>query len=58
MRGSTKCWAERIPGGHILQMDYARYGAAEASMGWLNCSFTLHPVVPAHSAMVVGPTAA
>ena len=42
-------------GGHVLQMDYARYAAAEAAMGWLNCSFTLHPAEPLTPAMVVGP---
>jgi hypothetical protein len=38
-----------------LDIDYARYAQAEASLAWLNLSFALEPVAAMTPAMVVGP---
>ncbi len=38
-----------------LEIDYARYAQAEASLAWLNLSFRLEPAVAISPAEVVGP---
>lgn len=44
----------RMAGSNVVEVDYARYGRAEAALGWLNFEGTLRgrPVAPAE---VVGP---
>ena len=43
------------PGRTILDIDYARYGEAEAALAWLNLSFVFEPASPITPALVVGP---
>ena len=46
----------RLPAGaHLLDIDYARYAAAEASLGWLNWEGELRLEIPLPPASVVGP---
>ncbi|MGO4879972.1 MAG: GTP-binding protein [Bryobacteraceae bacterium] len=46
----------RLPaGGHLLDLDYARYAAAEAALGWLNWEGELRLETPLPPASVVGP---
>ena len=45
----------RVVGAHLLDVDYSRYAAAEASLGWLNLHADLHLTSPASPASVVGP---
>lgn len=42
-------------GGTTLEIDYARYARAEASLAWLNLSFTLEPAIAISPALAVGP---
>ena len=42
------------PGRTTLEIDYARYARAEASLAWLNLSFTLKLEVPISPALVIG----
>ncbi len=42
-------------GTQLLDIDYARYAAAEASLGWLNWEAELHLETPLAPAAVVGP---
>ena len=42
-------------GSRLLDIDYARYAAAEASLGWLNWEAELHLEAPLTPAAVVGP---
>jgi len=42
-------------GGHLLEVDYARYAAAEAALGWLNWEAELLLDTPLTPASVVGP---
>ena len=42
--------AKRVPGAHLLEIDYRRYADAEAALGWVNLHAdicTLEPVAPA-----------
>ncbi|HTT62486.1 MAG TPA: GTP-binding protein [Bryobacteraceae bacterium] len=54
-------WLDEILGGRLragsrlLDIDYARYAAAEASLGWLNWEGELHLEIPLAPASVVGP---
>jgi len=57
----VEAWLDEILHGSIeagqttLEIDYKRYARAEAALAWVNLSFTLEPVVPASSAMIIGP---
>ncbi len=42
-------------GTHLLDIDYARYGEAEASLGWLNRRGVFRPRAPLTPAAIVGP---
>jgi CobW/HypB/UreG family nucleotide-binding protein len=42
-------------GGKLLDIDYGRYAAAEAALGWLNWEATLQSKVPFTPVAVVGP---
>lgn len=42
-------------GSHLLDIDYARYAAAEAALGWLNWEAELQLETPLTPAAVVGP---
>ena len=42
-------------GGNILSIDYERYAAAEASLGWLNAKVGMQLRVPSSPANVIGP---
>jgi hypothetical protein len=43
------------PGAHLLDIDYGRYAAAEAALGWLNCSCELVLKKSLTPATVIGP---
>jgi len=43
------------PGHTTLEIDYARYARAEASLAWLNLRFTLEPPMPISPALAIGP---
>ena len=45
----------RVVGAHLLEVDYSRYAAAEASLGWLNLHADLRLTFPASPALIVGP---
>lgn len=45
----------RVVGAHVLEVDYARYGAAEAALGWLNLHAGLHLSEPASPSTLCGP---
>ena len=47
--------SSRIVGAHLLEVDYSRYAAAEASLGWLNLHANLHLAAPTSPALVAGP---
>jgi hypothetical protein len=49
MRGS------RVAGSQLLQVDYSRYGEAEAAMGWLNLHAQIRLTSPASPALLAGP---
>ena len=56
----VEAWLERLgsggaAGGKRIDVDYARYAAAEAALGWLNARATVRPRPAASPAMVVGP---
>lgn len=44
-----------VPGGRLLDVDYARYADAEAALGWLNWQAELRLRMPMSPAQVVGP---
>jgi hypothetical protein len=47
--------SDRPAGEYVLDVDYARYAAAEAALGWLNWRGNLHLNDPLSAAQVVGP---
>jgi hypothetical protein len=58
---SVQAWIDRLLSGSVpagaktLDIDYARYAAAEAALAWLNARVTAHAAPPISSAMLVGP---
>jgi hypothetical protein len=47
--------AGNVPAGeHVLDVDYERYAAAEAALGWLNCSVHYRPKPALSPPMMVG----
>jgi hypothetical protein len=57
----VEAWLDEVlsgkvePGTKILDIDYQRYGRAEASLAWLNCSLLVHLTPPLSPASLVGP---
>jgi len=47
--------SSRVVGAHLLDVDYQRYAAAEASLGWLNLHADVELAEPLSPAMLVGP---
>jgi hypothetical protein len=45
----------RVVGAHLLEVDYGRYAAAEASLGWLNLHADLHLDAACSPALLAGP---
>lgn len=60
-RDSVEGWLDRLLAGAVtagarsLDIDYARYAAAEAALAWLNARVTAHAVPPISAPMLVGP---
>ena len=47
--------SSRVVGAHVLDVDYDRYAAAEASLGWLNLHADVELAEPLSPAMLAGP---
>ncbi len=47
--------SSRVVGARLLEIDYDRYAAAEAALGWLNLHADLYLDTPASPASVIGP---
>ncbi|HEY2015507.1 MAG TPA: GTP-binding protein [Bryobacteraceae bacterium] len=47
--------SSRVVGAHLLDVDYGRYAAAEAALGWLNLNADIELEQPLSPAVIVGP---